>query len=150
MKVLSKLTPPFESVKGKIEGHGEGAEYEGKTFYYSRKGKYIPKDKVTFLTWEGNYAGRARGEKEYLLVCYNNENNLLFLKSIWTNPMAELKKYAGLTNQQVIEKIKKEQDEIKRIIDNYDKCIHCGETVILLEDNQPTDECLYCYNQHQK
>lgn len=145
MKTLTKFIPACPNSPG-IEGHGEGVEYDGKTFYYPRAGKSIPKNKVVALKWEGGWAGRQNGDKEYILVCFNEKNELIFLKTIIFDVRKELKLFEGMSSEQAIAKINSDEEAIKKITDSYPKCISCGGQALKFEEDQNPDECISCYN----
>ena len=48
-------------------GCGESLKHGNKLFFY-RLGKNIPKDRIVSLLWEGDFCGRATGDKEWIIV----------------------------------------------------------------------------------
>lgn len=147
MKILSIYAPPSPTIRGQQEGCGESVCYNNKIYCYTRAGKTIPTNKVALLKYEGGFAGRVNGEKDWLIVCYNENNEIVVLESPFQSPMIEMKKYKGLTNAQAIDMAQKEEARIKAIVDAYDKCRDCGKSTIVLAEGQPKDQCYTCFTQ---
>jgi hypothetical protein len=63
MKTLKIVGAPSPTIKGHQEGCGESVEHNGKVYCYNRAGKYIPKDRVVLMKYEGFFCGRVNGDK---------------------------------------------------------------------------------------
>lgn len=124
MQVLSELVAPFFSSLG-IEGHGEGIKYKNHYYYY-RGEKRIPKNKPACLKWEGHWAGRVHGEKEWIIVAWNGQEFIL-LDHIYGNINYTMTKYKGLSAIDAIKKTQAEETERQRQLDAMEKCKKCGK-----------------------
>lgn len=148
-----KICSPPKLARPGYEGVGEGIERQrgGDHFYY-RVGKHIPKDKVTYVTWEGNYLGRQRGEKIHLLVVWDGEG-FIELEEVSGSVLSRVKEFRGLTAAQAVEKLKEEQrkrqekETAERA--NWPKCARCDEPFIRLDDANP-DLCCECRERYYK
>ena len=150
MKKLSIYAKPEPTISGVQEGCGESVLYNDKIYCYYRAGKYIPKNKPALLKWEGGFAGRMHGDKEWLIVCYNEQGELVLLESVYHNPSLYMKKYRGISNSEAIAYSKRISARLQDIRDSFTPCANCGNPVIVLESNQKQDECLTCFNEKKK
>lgn len=150
MKTLNIYAKPEPTIAFQQEGCGESVKYNDKIYCYCRAGKYIPKNKPALLKWEGGFAGRMHGDKEWLIVCYNEQGELLLLEWVYNNPREHMKSYTGMSNAEAIAIAKKKEQKLQEIRDSFTPCANCGKPVIVLESNQKQDECLTCFNEKKK
>jgi len=143
MEILTEFVDAIPNSAG-VEGHGQGVEYDGRTYYYRMPGKNIPKKRPTYLTWEGNFCGRVHGEKHYLIVCFFDDK-LYRLATAHTHPQKEVEKYYGLIPIEVIKKVEQEEKEANDWVNQFPVCRNCGKTAIVLETGQPKDQCVSCF-----
>lgn len=127
-------------------GHGEGVEYNGRSYYYM-VGKRIPKDKVVAIRWEGDWCGQVNGEVEYLVVVYSGSGNeFLILEQSSKGYIREVMvKYKGREPFEVISFASREAKKRQEAFDSLPKCRLCGDVMIVFEDHQPKDVCLQCW-----
>lgn len=149
MKTLTIVGKPEPTIKGQQEGCGESVEYNNKIYCYNRAGKYIPKDKVVALKYEGFFCGRVRGEIYYILVCYNKQGELVLVDSVPVSLKESMKRFKGLSNEQAICLAEGDEQKRQSLIDYMDKCSSCGQVVIVLENEQPKDKCFTCFHDHK-
>lgn len=140
MEVLNKFVDAIPNSTG-VEGHGQGVEYDGRTYYYRMPGKNIPKKNPTYLTWEGNFAGRVHGDKVHLIVMWEDDV-LYLLNTVYINPQQEAKKYYGYPLD-IFRKYEEQQRQEWN--DRFPKCNSCGNNVIILDEGQPKDKCTSCF-----
>lgn len=115
MCILDKLDiyrKPEEHKKNEI-GFGVAVNYKGSIFYYRYAGKYLPEEKVSYMTAEGDYFGRVSGEKDRIIVVPEKEK-IIVLEYIPSGfPfIEELKKYKNKTIKESLDiaiNIKKER-----------------------------------------
>jgi len=126
-------------------GHGEGITWNNKTYYY-RNELEIPKDKVVYLRWEGNYAGRQIGEKEWIIVVWDKEGFLL-LEHLHYDVRGSMSKYKGKSAEQAISIITElnATQTAMSFMGLKPSCHLCGKPVVKVCSSQPTDECYECY-----
>jgi hypothetical protein len=138
MQILNQSIDPFLSRPG-IQGHGQGLNYKDKWYYYAGE-KNVPKDKPA-IKWEGNWAGRVCGEKEWIIVAWNSENFVL-LDHTYCG-IRELKlKYNRLLAIQAIERKNQEEIKLQKERDAMPKCKKCGKPY--LEFGQKSGLCIKC------
>ena len=123
-----------------IEGHGESCEYRGHSYYYPQVGKLIPRDRISYLSREYFFCGRLHGNKEYIVILPHktDANSFYVLECVSHSIRDTMKKYKG----------KKSMEEILPLFDKYEsdiKCVCCGNEVLLLDDDQPNNECFSCW-----
>ena len=149
MKVIlkSSLIASVPNSSG-IEGHGEGFCLDGMHFYYHKAGRFIPRQKVSYVKWEGNYAGRLHGEKYYQIVCFNKDGDLVIIDSCIQNPQREVKKYTGLTSADAIKRTIQREKEILEKSKEGPHC-QCNAQILQLDNNQKDDECYSCFKKRQ-
>jgi len=135
--------PPVPNSPG-IQGHGEGLDIDGQTFFY-RVGKLIPRNEVAILKWEGNFWGREHGDVEFIAVCFENDELIVLGRD---EKAGALKRFTSLLISDAIALKQHEDRECQRKIDEALKC-KCGNVVIVLYDGQKKDECLDCFRKRQ-
>lgn len=142
---LDCVTPCHDPVPNSqgIEGHGEGLEYAGETFWY-RVGKHIPKDKPVSVSAEHTWLGRCNGIKEWLILAWNGES-FTVLEHVDSGLREEMKKYKGLSCEEAIEKAKELKRERNAWKETAPVCRVCNSYMIVFEDDQPDDLCLKCW-----
>lgn len=146
MHTLIASIPPVNHSQG-IEGHGEGVEYNGITYYYPLAGKHIPKNKVVALKHEGNFCHRIHGDKQYLIVCYDGQENLVLVDTVVSGSIQkELRRYKGLPLIiDALELVNKVRTDVQEALDKVPDCVQCGGKVLLLDELQPRDTCFTCF-----
>lgn len=140
-----QVSIPASPATNTAEGHGEGISWNNKTYYY-RSDKEIPRDKVVYLKWEGNYAGRQIGEKEWIIVVWDKEGFLL-LEHLHYDVRGAMSKFRGKSAEQAI-KIVTDLNATQNAMSYLglkETCHLCGKPVVKECNFQPSDECYECY-----
>jgi len=149
--ILEELYPCIDPCPNEpgIEGHGEGVKYKDKYYYY-RVGRRIPKNKVSSLMYEGGYAGRVHGERDYIIVAWNGKAFVVLKVSGEGFIREDMKKFKNKSVEEAIEIVEEAERKQKEWRDSFPKCKHCGEFAFVLEDDQPNDVCSECHEKGKK
>lgn len=150
MKILQSIYEPIPNSAG-VEGHGEGVEYNGKTYYY-RVGCWIPKNKVVSLVWEGNFASRIHGDKDYIIVGYKDDDIVLLDSNIYMGIRVHMKKFQNKSVDEAILMIEQEEQAREESWRNVPNCKSddCNNKVIRFSDEQPENLCYTCFEKTLK
>ncbi len=125
-----------------IEGHGEGLKFGGQIYFY-RVGKWVPKDKVVSLVHEGNWCGRQRGDREWIIVAWDCPD-FVVLAHVHSGVSEALARFKGLSVAEAVKLVEDEMVVRQKEIEKTPKCSKCGRRIIRLEAEQLADECFSC------
>mgnify|MGYP000207779118 CR=1 FL=1 len=138
--------PPSPNT-GRSTGHGEGIEYEGRTYYY-RTPHWIPKDRISFAMREYSYRSRQRGDKEYVVIAPEGDHYIV-LDVVADGILDVMKFYKDKTPQEAIAEDLELRRQIQIGLDAHPKC-KCENLLIRFEQEQRDDECLECFLRRSK
>lgn len=100
---VAEVFEPVASTKGS-SGYGEGFIFgknslgKSRHYFYRFAGKPIPRDQIAYLTSEDNYFSRQVGERQQVIVLWDEEHQgfrVLVDHTISTGFMAEYKRIVG-------------------------------------------------------
>lgn len=151
MTEIERLYPepgePMPSEPGRT-GRGQSIKWHN-GYYYYRIGCYIPKNKAVSLVHESGYCGRQNGDKDWIIVAWNGEN-FSVLEHVMIGLRKELSKYKGMTAEEAIDHMEaleaKREDEWKKVMEKFPKCVKCGSPFIQLYD----EICCKCLTSGKK
>jgi hypothetical protein len=148
METITDRRDPYISHPG-VQGHGEALKYKGRWYYY-RGESLIPKNCVSQLKWEGNWAGRQVGEKDWIIVCWDG-STWICLDHTSFDIKDRMKKYKGKSPIEAIQMIKDEEQKETERLAALPKCKECKKPIqFRMYDNQPRNICCNCFKQSIK
>lgn len=112
--------------------------------YFYETAKFIPKDRVVYVTSEGSYRGRVHGDKDYMIIAWNGTDFTVLEHMLPGELRAAMKKYRGMAPDWAIILQQHIRDEQQAILDARPKCA-CGKPCIALYDDQPDGVCCECF-----